>query len=303
MQGQPSRREQFDKSMGQEPLLDDSEEEREAKKPAKAKGQTRGRGRGGNQGGRGRGKGRAGKGKGGRGAKDVSKSKPGKGRGGRGRGRGAKCEVEEDAFTTPPRKACKSDPESGPKEAMPEQQKRKLEKPQQESEADAPPEDIHEPSLAKVSPSRAKSAPSRGKKASPKPKAKAKAKSKAKSTAAAKAKSKAKAKNKAAAKNDKATKPKPTKDHGPAGESNAPEKREKSFARRWRPEKTQAGIHWQSLRDTFNELVRGKVTSASKFEDMYYEACVTNLDRPSASVKSVCSCVYIHACRTSGGKP
>ena len=97
---------------------------------------------------------------------------------------------------------------------------------------------------------------------SPKPKANKKpAPAKPKATAKAKATARAKGVVKASPKkkpNAKAS-PKKQPDAKATPKKEKPAEREKSFARRWRPDGHKASTYWQCLRDTFNMHVRDNV--------------------------------------------
>ena len=108
--------------------------------------------------------------------------------------------------------------------------------------------------------------PSRQAKKTP-PKAKAQAKGKAKA-AAKKAAAKAKARKANAKATVKTASPVKPKQKGQGAKNAKKGEREKSFARRWRPDGEKASIHWQCLRDTFNSHVRSSMGGQiSKMED------------------------------------
>ena len=72
--------------------------------------------------------------------------------------------------------------------------------------------------------------------------------------------------------------PKASKAKAKAKAKSQPQK-EKSFARRWRPNGEKASVHWQVIRDTFDEMVREKVTNPSKYEAIMFFQSVLGFSR------------------------
>ena len=247
VQGQPMRLQQFSRSAEASEGVDEDGQGGEAtsQQPAGKK----------PKGGRGRGRGKAA----GRGGKKDSQNPRGRGRGrGKGKGKGKGTgRGKRSPPTTPVKKptqqeAEEEEPCSGPKPSLPANKKRK--QPERNVPAD-PASDIppkpkdakaKEPSPKKPSPK--KPCPKGGKKGSktsPKPKAKAKASPKSKSKGTKKEAGEGKSKNKLE-----------------AGKA-----KEKSFARRWKPNKAPASLHWCAMRDVFNTDLRSHLTCPSKVED------------------------------------
>ena len=255
-------------------------------------GRGRGRGRGNGRGGKGKGKGRGG-------GKSAAKVKPckaagGKGRGGKGRGgrgrAGKECnktkakakaaakskgratkvkgkkehpqEGHDEDLVTPTKKPKQDDDQqlSAPKRSPPGGTKRTLAKatptdtsksPEEEGTA-APAKTAEEEGAAAEVPKRKKKEPQA--KAKVKANAKAAAKKTKKQPATQpKAKAKCKAKAQASTRASKGT-----TDEG---------KREKTFARRYRPDNAASAVQWEAMRDAFNEHVRATVLSPSKLEE------------------------------------
>ena len=225
-----------------------------------------------NKGGRGRGRARGG----GRGSKKPAQ--PGRGRGGRGRGRGGRTAAATG--TTPVRKAPAEEPTTGPKpgkirrsrvmnanEASPDPKNADCQ--EKEASEKASPKPKPSPKKACVKGPKGKAA--NGKTAKAKAQAKGKAKSKAK--AAPKAKATATKKPKARPSPKKAD---PNSVHEAAGSTEKKKRksasesgREKSFARRWRPDVMSTSRQWEAIRDCFNMYVREHITAPSKLEDTW----------------------------------
>ena len=218
--------------------------------PAETSGET------GQSDGKKKGKGKGKRGWGG-GKKPQTKSKAAKGRGrgkGGGRGRGkakheATMEPNTELDTGKQRKTEQAEPESATA-----------------CEAQEPDNDEMQSAPVK----------SDGETPKPHPKARAKAQAKAKAKAKSKPQGKAKAKPQAKPKQKQAgkaarqskTKGKTTKQPKPAsGDQGKNTKREKSFARRWRPDGEVSSSHWAALRDAFDEHLRANFSTPSKKED------------------------------------
>ena len=261
---------------------DDDDQNEEARKPAKTrKGKgKKGRGRGGKgrgakgRGAKGRGKG-CGAGRGAKGGKGRGRGKQGVGQGRASkRASGSAGNEEGDAavIVTPERKrpaAEDLDQLSGPKVAC----DKKLADEQLSTPTEAESTEAPKPHPRTSSKAKARSKTSL-KKNSPKAKASAKAKTipKAKASRESKGnpKANASAKAKASPKKPKAAAKPKSKSKGKAKQhrkDDGSEPREKSFARRWRPEGQRASEEWQALRDVFDAHVRPHLPKSSAAED------------------------------------
>ena len=140
------------------------------------------------------------------------------------------------------------------------------------SSKNLPEEDLEAPCLEpddvdlEAEPTKAEDPKPQNKKA-PKAKAHAKAKAKASAKAGAKKKKKAPSPKKAARPKAKAEAKSRAKKEGAANKQGG--KREKCFARRYKPQNEPAGLQWAAIRDAFNDHLRSCLDSPSKLEDMF----------------------------------
>ena len=204
-----------------------------------------------------------------------SRGRGGRGRGGRGRGRGKNCgkgRGGKQAMKKPAAARAKADEPQGdePEEVDPVTPPKKV-----------PAASDLEPESAPKIPNPSNKRKVHAGESNPKPKRKPTGKPKAKpraTKASPKKKANPKSKPKASPAKDKggeaatapAAKACAAQDQG--GEAAmAPPKKEKSFARRWRPAGTQASLEWQVLRDVFLSHVAPSLdVSAGKAEDCMF---------------------------------